>query len=92
MAKVSKRQTKLNEIDELKRKAKLLEEEFEKLVKEQETNRDKIKEEINSLISKNKLFCGVILTEESLLGLLKLKFANPKENIRIPFQLYIEED
>ena len=91
MAKITKRQKKLNEIDLEKQKLITLQKEFEDLVAKQEAERDCIQIEIDSLLENKGLFCGVILTEENLLDLLKVKFANPKENIRIKYNLYIQE-
>ena len=94
---LTKRQKKLNEIDEQKRKAReaeekaeILKKEFEALVAQQVKERDDTKEQIETLC-KDKYICGIVLTEEDLLNLLKLKFAKPKENIEIPFNLYIIE-
>ena|ERR1035437_5391333 len=94
---VTRRQKKLNEIDEQKRKAKeaeekaeVLKKEFEALVKQQEKERDDTKEQIEALCG-DKYLCGLILTEEDLLNLLRLKFTQPKENIEIKFNLYIIE-
>ena len=36
-------------------------------------------------------FCGVILTHESLLALIKFSLENSTEQIKIPFQLYFNE-
>lgn len=91
MAKQTKRQRKLSEIDIEKQKLAELQREFEELVARQEAERDVIHIEIDSLLENKGLFCGVILTEENLLDLLKVKFANPKENIKIKYNLYIEE-
>ena len=77
MAKQTKRQRKLSEIDIEKQKLAELQREFEELVARQEAERDVIHIEIDSLLENKGLFCGVILTEENLLDLLKVKFANP---------------
>jgi hypothetical protein len=91
MAKQTRRQRKLNEIDIEKQKLAQLQKEFEDLVARQEDERKCIGIEIDSLLENKNLFCGIILTEENLLDLLKIKFANPQENIKICYQLYIQE-
>ncbi|MCR4284674.1 MAG: hypothetical protein NUV97_01355 [archaeon] len=98
MAKVTKRQKKLNEIDTQKQlakqemlKAEKLQQEFEEIVKQQELARDSVSEQIDELCKENNLYCGIILTEENLLDLLRIKFNNPRENIKIKFKLYIQE-
>jgi len=88
---MTKRQKKLKEIDELKRKTAALQKEFEELVAKQEKERDDVKKYIDEMVKDRNLFCGVIITEEDLLNIIKLKFANPKESIKIKYNLYIEE-
>ena len=116
MAKMTKRQQKLNEIDEAKKLekklqdefetmvkkqndkkeearqlAKKLQDEFEDIVKKQEEEREEARKQIDTIAVEHNLYCGVILTEEDILNLLKVKFANSGENIRIKYNLYIEE-
>lgn len=89
--KISKRQKRLNEIDEAKRIVEELQKEYNTFIKEQEYKRDTVYKNIEKLLEGKNLFCGVILTEENLLDLIKLKIANPSENIKIKFNVYIEE-
>jgi hypothetical protein len=87
---ISKRQKKLNEIDDAEKKAKQLREEFNLLVKQQETERDIVQAQIDKLLEGKNLYCGAILTEEDILNAVKLKFGT-KESIHIPYRLYIIE-
>jgi hypothetical protein len=80
---MTKRQRLLIEKDKI-------EQEFQVLVEQQEAERDEILAKITEIMEGKNLFLGVILTEEDILNILKLKFAT-KDNIRIPFQLYINE-
>ena len=45
------------------------------------------KEEITTILSKNNLFCGVILDSATILEILKLHIEN-NEPVKIPFNLY----
>lgn len=46
--------------------------------------------DIQEIAEKNNLFCGVILSHEDLLNVLKLALET-KENIKIPFKLYFND-
>jgi len=99
MAKTTKRQIKLNEIDKQKLEVEAhqqilrqKEAEFEAIVAEQEANRASAEADIASLCKERNLFCGVILTEEDIFNLIRVKLANPRENVKIRFSLYIQEE
>ena len=83
------RQKKLNERDAKAQELKKINDEFEALVKAQEDERDATKKKIEELCE-GKYFCGVILTEQNILAITNQKFGT-KENIKIGFQLYIDE-
>ena len=59
---------------------------------EQEENQllEDAENSINKVTEKNNMFCGVILSYEDLLAVLRLALET-KENIKIPFKLYFNE-
>lgn len=67
--------------------------EKEKLQKEAEETENKTlessKEEINKILKKESIFCGVILTEKDLFNIISLMIET-KEAVRIPYNLYFE--
>ena len=50
----------------------------------------KASEKIKELVTKEGLFCGIILTTESILEILRLHI-NSNEPVEIPFNLYFKE-
>ena len=89
----------------MKRKIKVLAKEAEEQVKKleeiqellklaQQEEADKIEsviKQIEALCKQNDVFCGVILTVDDLLAVVKMAIQS-KENIEIPFRIYIKED
>lgn len=51
---------------------------------------DDTEKSINEIAVKNNLFCGVILTHEDLISVLRLALQT-NESIKIPFKLYFNE-
>lgn len=88
---MKKRKEKLQEIKEINQQLAQAQTEYNDIVAKQEAERECIGIEIDSLLEGKGLFCGAILTEQNLLDLLKVKFANPGENIKIKYNLYIDE-
>jgi len=74
---------KLKKLEEAKQLA--LEED-----KAEKENIENIKIQIEELSKSNSLFCGVILTKDDILQLIKMAM-EVQDNIKIPFALYIEE-
>lgn len=49
-------------------------------------------EQIKTLCEDNNLFCGIIITTDDLLTIVKTKLSiDPKDSIRIPFRLYYND-
>jgi hypothetical protein len=85
----------------MKRKVKSLAEETHKqvekleeikalleLAQKEETEKiESITEEINTLCNENNLYCGVVLTVDDLMAVVKMAIQS-KENIKIPFRIY----
>jgi hypothetical protein len=76
-----KAQEKLKETEELLR---LANEERENLIINTTS-------QINELCNIHNLFCGIVLDQNNLLELIKLALIS-KENIKIPYQLYFNEE
>jgi hypothetical protein len=89
----------------MKRKVKVLVEETQKqsdklretqellrLAQQEETEKiESITEQIKILCEDNNMFCGVILTIDDLLAVIKIAIQS-KENTEIPFRIYPKED
>ena len=55
-------------------------------------NIEEIRTHVTEHCTNEGYFCGVILTHESLLALIKFSLENSTEQIKIPFQLYSIEE
>lgn len=68
--------------------------EMKELLEQAEQEEKKIledtEESIQKIAEKNNIFCGVILSQEDLLAVLRLALET-KENIKIPFKLYFND-
>jgi hypothetical protein len=47
--------------------------------------------QVQQICDENDIFCGVILTTDDLLGIIRLMI-DSKENIKIPFRIYLKEE
>ena len=75
------------QVDKLKEIQELLE-----LAKKEETEKiESVIKQIEMLCKQNDVFCGVILTSDDLVSVIKMAIQS-KENIKIPFRIYINED
>ena len=70
-------------LQEMKELLEIAEQEEKKLLENTE-------ESIKEIADKNNIFCGVILSHEDLLSVLRLALET-KENIKIPFKLYFND-
>ena len=98
MAKVRKKR-KTEELAEALIFAKARAEELEKLAvkakEEEQALISKTKEEIQSICDKNNFFCGIKLTTEDLISVIRMAIINKDDTVDIPFHLYfkvIEEE
>lgn len=79
--------------EEAKQQAKRLEEMKELLEKAEQNEKQTLEdgeENIKQITEKDNLFCGVILSHEDLIAVLKLALET-KEVIKIPFKLYFND-
>ena len=63
---------------------------FDESVEEDSNKIERVSEKIKELVTKEGLFCGVILTTESILEILRVHI-NSNEPVEIPFNLYFRE-
>jgi hypothetical protein len=96
---------KIINVSNMKRKVKTLAEETRKQVEKlkeieellklaQQEELDKIEsvtKQIETICSTGDVFCGVILTVEDLLSVIRMAIQS-KESVKIPFRIYINED
>lgn len=86
------RKSKMVKKETEKQAKKLLE--MQKLLEKSEQEEKKLLDEtegtINELLKNNNIFCGVILTHDDLINVLRLALET-KENIKIPFRLYYND-
>ena len=87
------------------KKAKALAQEAEKLVSRLKETQELIKEaqqeeqerlqsvtgQIETICKDNDVFCGMILTVDDLAAIIKLA-VDSKQNLKIPFRIYLNED
>jgi hypothetical protein len=67
-------------------------EELLKLAQQEETEKiESVTSQINVLCEENNLFCGVILSVDDLLAVVKMAIQS-KERIEIPFRIYPKDD
>lgn len=62
--------------------------EAERVEQEEKANIETTKQTISKLCTEQNYFCGVIITTDDLLMLVKLSIENKGENISIPFNIY----
>ena len=87
------------EVEKAKKKAEealAKQQEVEQLVIEAEEEErailDRTKESIENLCNADNLFCGVVITTEDIMMLLRQKLSIGKdENIKIPFHIYFND-
>ena len=86
------------------RKSKVVKEQLEKLKKQEEeisklmelaeteekNQLENTEKAVQTIVEKNNLFCGVILSHDDLLSVLRLALQTG-ENVKIPFRLYFNE-
>jgi hypothetical protein len=67
-------------------------EELLKLAQQEETEKiETVTGQINELCEENNLYCGVVLTIDDLMAVIKLAIMS-KENVKIPFRIYPKEE
>jgi len=71
------------QLEELKKKEETAKNADETLIKETE-------EKIKNISEENDLFCGVILSQQDILAIVRLSM-EVKENVKIPFKLYFND-
>jgi hypothetical protein len=80
--------------EETQKQIKRLEETQKLLEMAQKEEQEKIGSvtaEINSLCEENDFFCGIILTTEDLMSVIRLAI-DSKEPVKIPFRIYMNEE
>ena len=80
--------------DEARAKVEQLKEIEELLKLAQEEEKEKIEDvtkQINKLCEDNNLFCGVILTTDDLISVIRMAIQS-KENVTIPFRIYVKDE
>lgn len=85
---MSRKKKILEESNSLALKLKDLEEELIEIEAKRVSDTEKTNEFLNDEFN-NEYFCGVILTLDDVLAILKL--LQGKDNVKIPFNLYINE-
>jgi hypothetical protein len=67
-------------------------EELIKLARQEELDKlESITKQIQEICVKNDVFCGVIITIEDLLSIIRIAVES-KEAVHVPFRIYIKED
>ena len=80
--------------DQARAKVEQLKEIEELLKLAQEEEKEKIEDvtkQINKLCEDNNLFCGVILTTDDLISVIRMAIQS-KENVTIPFRIYVKDE
>ncbi len=79
-----------SDVNELIEKVKQTEELLKEFEKEELKQVENIRTQINEIAESGGLFCGIILTVEDIMNIVKIAVES-KEQIKIPFQLYYND-
>lgn len=79
-----------SDVNELIEKVKQTEELLKEFEKEELNQVEDIRNKINEIAESGGLFCGIILTVEDIMNIIKIAMES-KEQIKIPFQLYYND-
>ena len=80
----------LKEKQEAEKRLREIAELEERSLKEEAKKIEDVKNEISDICKSNDLFCGVILTQQDILEIVKIAMES-KENVSIPFQVYYND-
>lgn len=78
------------ELDEFNLKAREVTEGYSEILKEEQELIDKVKMEIQAIAASHNMFCGVILTNQDILGIMDVALKNKGQTVEIPFHLYLK--
>lgn len=73
--------TKLKEVEQILEEAK----------KEEAEHIQTIKDKINSILKEENLFCGVILTPDDIISVVKVAMGNKGEDVQISYNLWYND-
>ena len=79
-----------SDFNELVEKVKQTEQLLKEFEKEELNLVENIRTQINQIAESGSLFCGIVLTQEDIVNIVKVALES-KEQIKIPFQLYYND-